>query len=222
MPRRKIVLATNEYYHIFNRGSNKKIIFNDAREYSRFFLTARYYSIKDPPLKFSRFVKLGKVERRGFWEGYETYEKLVSFNCFCFMPNHYHFLLKQESENGISQFIKKLQTSYSHYSNIKHENEGPLWTGQFKAVRVENENQLFHLSRYIHLNSVTSYLTHPNKLESYIWSSYREYLGKSEFPFCSTKEVLSNFKSVTKFKEFVSNQIDYQRRLKLIKNLTFD
>lgn len=94
------------------------------------------------------------------------------------MPNHFHLLLQQIRDGGITEFISKLTNSYTRYFNIRNKRIGPLFQGEFKAVHVETDEQLIHLSRYIHLNPIVSYIT--KKLESYQWFSYLEYLGRAK------------------------------------------
>lgn len=223
MPRRKIPLANGEFYHIFNRGVNKIPIFNNATDYKRVILATRYYSSAHTPMRLSRFLKLSNEERTSYWLEIKNLPKLISIISYCFMPNHFHFLLKQKLDRGISKFTKYLQASYALYFNTKYERIGPLLQGQFKAMRIEDDEQLLHVSRYIHLNPYTSYLLKDIKeLEVYPWSSFPDYLGKSEPKFCSTDEVLSFFKDEKKYKEFVFNQADYQRKLEDIKHLVLE
>ena len=223
MPRRKIPLANGEYYHIFNRGVNKIPIFNNASDYKRVTLATRYYSSAHTPMRLSRFLKLSNEERASYWLKIKNLPKLISIISYCIMPNHFHFLLKQKLDRGISKFIKYLQASYALYFNTKYERIGPLLQGQFKAGRIEDDEQLLHVSRYIHLNPYTSYLLKDIKeLEVYPWSSFLNYLGKSEHKICSTDEVLSFFKDKQKYKEFVFNQADYQRKLEDIKHLVLE
>ena len=138
------------------------------------------------------------------------------------MPNHYHILLRQETENGISRFIKNIADSYTKYFNIKNERVGPLFQGQFKSVLVDSDEQLLHVSRYIHLNPYTSHIVKNVKdVVTYPWSSFNEYvLGNKEH--CNPKIILSSFASGEKYNEFVLNQADYQKKLENIKHLLLE
>ena len=139
--------------------------------------------------------------------------------CFCLMPNHFHFLVKQLKENGISIFVSQLSNSYTRYFNVKYNRVGPLFQGAFKSVRIETEEQLIHVSRYIHLNPVVSGIA--KRPEDYRWSSYAEYITQAPF-FCSIEEVISLFKISQKYKKFVEDQIDYARTLEFIKHSLLD
>lgn len=136
------------------------------------------------------------------------------------MPNHFHFMLRQEKENGIKQFIQRLSNSFAHYFSIKYKQRGHVFEGNFKAVRVETDGQFIHLSRYIHLNPVTAYIVEDPK--DYPYSSYNTYVGNGGFTFVDPKPILAQFPSSKKYEEFVLNQKDYQRSVQEIKYLALE
>jgi putative transposase len=143
----------------------------------------------------------------------------VEIICFCLMPNHYHFLLRQVEDNGISNFLGNFQNGFTRYFNIRNDRVGHIFQGSFKAVLVENESQLLHLARYIHLNPYSSMLVREiDQLFDYPWSSLPEYLGFRE-GFCHKEEILSFFSHVAQHKEFLLGKADYQRQLETIKHL---
>lgn len=224
MPKRQIVFGVGEYYHCFNRGVNKQPIFENLRDYKRALQTLWFYSFKYPPLRYSQYTNLPaekKVEIIRILR--EKHAKIVDIISFVLMPNHFHFLLKQSEEIGVSKFLANFQNSYSRYFNTKHERIGPLFQGQFKAVRIEDDNQLLHVSRYIHLNPVTAYLIkNTSLLESYLWSSYPEYIGKSRVRLCTPNIILSQFRELKDYKNFIYDQSSYQQELARIKHLIID
>jgi len=171
-----------------------------------------YYQIAGPKPKFSRFspssISLNEKD------------KIVEIVCYCLMPNHFHFLLKQIKDGGISEFISKLSNSFTRYFNTKNERIGPLLQGEFKSVYVESNEQLLHLSRYIHLNPLVGYVT--KDLETYRWSSYLEYLGMTNADICFKEIILDQFKSVNDYRQFVLDQEDYGKRLEAIKHQVLD
>src|SRR3990167_1211806 len=178
MPYRKIILGTNEIYHIYNRGVNKTPIFLIKKDYIRFAELIGYYRFANCPIKFSHFKQLSVGERTSILiELNKKSKKLVDIMSFCFMPNHVHFLLKQLLDDGISTFMAKVTNGFSHYFNIRHERVGHLFQGNFGAVRIENDQQFIHVSRYIHLNPVASFLIEAENLPSYEYSSYPEYIN---------------------------------------------
>lgn len=214
MPRRIIPFMNNEFYHIYNRGVEKRDIFTQPRDYKRFLRTCYYYQFLGQKPSFSRFSKSQLNTFKPLNEN-----KLVEIICYCLMPNHFHFLLRQLKDNGVSIFISRLTNSYTKYFNTKYTRIGPLLQGAFKALRIESDEQLIHVSRYIHLNPVVAGLV--KNLDQYLWSSYHDYMqGKSTI--CSVNEILKFFPSAEKYKEFIEDQIDYGITLEILKHQTYD
>lgn len=149
-------------------------------------------------------------------------ERIVDILAYCLMPNHFHFLLKQTGDKGVAIFIANFSNAYTKYFNTKAERTGPLLEGVFKAVHIESEEQLIHVSRYIHLNPVASNVIQKEGLDSYLWSSYLEYIGKSDNAICEKESVMSFFKSQKKYQEFVMDQADYAKQLDAIKHLALE
>ncbi len=217
MARRKTVIATGETYHVFNRSVRQAPIFTDKREFSLFLKTVHYYLQAKPPVKFSNY----RVCPSKYKTDYTNL--LVKVIAYCLMPNHYHFILTQVQDKGIENFIHRSATSYSCYFNIKHEQKGPVFEGNFKAVRVENQYQLVHLSRYLHLNPVTAYIVEDPA--GYEFSSYKDYLmetGSGRDDFLDKEDVLADFSTSQDYQKFVLDQKDYQRELDKIKHLTIE
>lgn len=174
------------YYHIYNRGHGKQQIFYGSRDYERFLEKVVEYKKKHP----------------------------VEILAYCLMPNHIHFLLKQILTNSISKFMSDLCNSHSRYFNIKYESVGSLYQGRFKAKKVEKDEYLIHLSRYIHLNPVGLHSPTKNTFEQlclYRWSSLPSYLlGKSD-EIVALEAVLQYFSSKDPsgdYKEFVRSNMD--------------
>ncbi len=214
MPGRTFPTVNNQYYHIFNRGSDKRDIFLQTRDYRRFQQVFHYYQFAGPKPRFSKFAKADlKIFKP------DPANKLVEILCYCLMPNHFHFLIKQLKDNGIPIFMSNLCNSYTKYFNTKYPRVGPLLQGKYQSVMIETDEQLVHTSRYIHLNPVVSKIT--NDLNNYAWSSYPEYIT-GEKKLCAITEVLSFFPSPKKYQEFVEAQIDYGTTLEIIKHKMLD
>ena len=223
MPARHSPLVENYYYHVFNRGVNKRQIFKTKYEYNRFLLLLKFYNFIDYPIKYSKFTKLSGDQRQEIWNRLDKTKKHGDILSYCLMPNHFHLLLKQNSENGVTKLLGNLQNSYVRYFNIKNERIGPLFQGPFRAVRIDSEEQLLHVSRYIHLNPYSSGIVKDfNKLLIYSWSSLSEYVDGVKFPICKKDDILSSFKTRDSYKNFVLDNADYQKELENIKHLTFD
>lgn len=141
-------LATGYYYHLYNRGVEKRDIFLGRRDYLRFLETLGYYRKTPLPMKLSDFrrgvIKLKEIDNQ---------TELVRILCYCLMPNHFHLLVQQMIDGGISQFLRKVSDSYTRYFNTKYERIGSLFQGSFKARLIETDEYLLHLSKYIHRNS---------------------------------------------------------------------
>lgn len=214
MPGRLTPLVNGEYYHVYNRGSEKRDIYLKSRDYERFLETIHYYQFIGPKPKFSQFTKANLYQFKPIQAN-----KLVEIISYCLMPNHFHFLLRQLKDDGISIFMSQLCNSYTKYFNTKYNRIGPLLQGRFKSVLIENDEQLIHTSRYIHLNPVVSKLV--ARLEQYPWSSYFEYISNTK-GLCSTKEVLNFFPSKEKYRKLLEDQIDYGTTLEIIKHQIID
>lgn len=186
-------------------------IYLNAFDYRRFVNTMLYYEVEGPKPRFSYFktqpIKL------------DIKKKMVNIICYCLMPNHFHFILKQVREGGITEFTGKLSNSYTKYFNTKNKRVGPLLQGEFRSVHIDSDEQLLHLSRYIHLNPLMGYIA--KNLREYRWSSYLEFL-KAEGGICSKEIVLEQFKSKKEYEQFVMDQINYARDLDFIKHQLID
>jgi len=202
MPTRKVPLITDQYYHIFNRGVARQPMFKEVRDYKRFIKTMQYYQHVKPKLRFSDYLNSKD-------KNLPNLEKTVEIIAYCLMPNHFHFLLRQKVGKGISDFVRISANSYDRV--------GPLMQGKFKAILVETDEQLLHLSRYIHLNPTSSFVT--NDLEKYYWSSYLEYTSEAALPICEKETILSFFSSQEAYRQFVLDQENYARKLTEIEHL---
>ncbi len=184
---RRIQFVKYHFYHIYNRGVDKRNIFLGDFDYIRFLESLRDFN--DLEIVGSLYLKAMR-ERKKLRSAtpHNLKRPLVRILCYCLMPNHFHLLLEQLEENGITEFMRRLGTGYTNYFNFKYKRTGRLFEGPFRAVLVEQENHLTHLLRYIHLNPLD--LIEPawrkegvkdlEKAESalvkYRWSSHTTYL----------------------------------------------
>jgi len=200
---RKVNFISGEYYHLYNRGNSKQKIFHDKADYYHF-LKLLYLSNSS---KSFTFRDLGKDEY-----GFKRGSSFVAVGAYCLMPNHFHLLVTEIENDGISKFMQKLTTAYSMYHNKKYARSGTLFEGKFKSEHANNDRYLKYLFSYIHLNPVK--IVEPtwrekalkNKqrimdyLNTYPFSSYQDYmsqdrpekiiLNKESFPsyFLSTED----------------------------------
>lgn len=223
MPGRLTPLVNDQVYHVFNRSLDHLPVFSLKLKAKRALQTLNYYQFAHPPVKLSKFLQLPQEDRVLIDQRIKKEnKKLVEILAFCLMPNHFHFLLKQTTEGGISNFLAKFENSYTRYSNKSIDRIGPIFLDQFKAVLIETDEQLLHVSRYIHLNPLTSFIVKDfESLVRYPWSSLGEYLN-GQASICNTKMILDFFKKDLSYKSFLENQIDYQRALHKIKHLALE
>ena len=223
MTYRKPVLANGEVYHIVARTIAKTPLFLNKQNYQRFLDTINFYRYKKPPLRLSHYLRLSRDEQENIINNLEKDGKfLVEIIAFCLMPNHVHFLAKQLEDNGVSIFMSRVQNSYAKYFNTKNKRVGSLFQSMFKAVRIEIDEQLVHVSRYIHLNPSSSYVCKIKDLKKYPWSSLSYYLNLKSFKFVTPNLVFDLFSDKQDYEKFVFDQASYQRRLAIITHLTLE
>lgn len=224
MPGRRQPLVTSHIYHVVNRGIADQKIFLGERYFARALDTFRYYQNSSPPLRYSYFIRLPRYRREEILGDLaKTKDFLVEILAYCFMPNHIHLLLKQTKDKGVSVFMSNVSNSYTRYFNTKRKRVGPIFQGKFKAVLIKTDDQLMHVSRYIHLNPYSAGIVKRlDRLPAYPYSSFSEYLGSKLGEFCERNTILSNFKDTDSYKRFVFDQADYQRELQKIKRLVLE
>jgi len=218
MPGRDIQLVNEEVYHVFNRGVSSQTIFNCDRDYFQFLDRIKYYQNGYLSIGYSQLNDLSLAVRGDLLTKLsEKKNFLVDIIAYCLMPNHFHLILKQKIENGISKYLSNLTNSYTRYYNIKHKRVGPILQGKFKAIKVENDEQLLHLSRYLHLNPYSAGIVENLKeLFKYPYSSLIEYYNHHK-GICQTDIILEQFQNSSSYKKFVLDQADFQRNLQIIK-----
>lgn len=212
MPYRQTFFVNNNFYHIFNRGVEKRIIFKSNPDYQRFLATAYYYQFAGPKPKFSTHTRFRQQD-------FHAKPRIVEIVCYCLMPNHFHLILRQLKTNGIQEFMKKVLNSYTKYFNTKYKRSGHLFQGAFKDVPIEKDEHLLHLSRYIHLNPYAAGIT--NKPEQFAYSSYQGYL-ETPAGEIAAHPILQFFKTTQQYKQFARDQKDYARNLETIKHLLIE
>lgn len=218
---RKDVLTSGQCYHVFNKSIAGFTIMNNPVEYERMLSVLKYYQHNAPPVSFSRFLELSdETIKNEVYSSLSSRDKLIQIVAYCLMPTHLHFILKQFGDNGISAFMSNVLNSYARYFNLRHNRKGPLWQGRFKSVFVEKDEQLMHLTRYIHLNPVTACLV--SKAEEWKYSSYAEYVSADSVPekVCKYDDILNI--SSSSYKKFVNDSVSYHRESYIIKNIIIE
>jgi len=195
---RKVNNIEGEYYHVYNRGVDKRSIFSDQEDIDRFFQSMFEFNSIDP---IRSIYENSFVKKKNF----QQTTNLVDFIAFSLVGNHYHFILKQVSEKGIEKFMQRLGNGYTKYFNNKYDRSGSLFQGKYKAKHIDSDNYLLKLSVYVSLNQKVHLLGHPmSKLEPklYLYSSWGEYEGTNKTAFCQKEIVLDQFNSRKEYVNF--------------------
>ena len=180
--------CVGEYYHVYNRGVEKRVIFKNTHDHNRF-MALLYLCNSCEAVDIGRHFENGGTLNDLFLK--PSGKRLVNIVTYCLMPNHFHILIEETSDGGISLFMRKLGTAYSSYFNKKYERTGTLFEGPFKARLVDTEPYLLYLASYIHLNPVK--IIEPDwkdrgikngkvaekYLQEYPYSSFFEYTGQA-------------------------------------------
>ncbi|MBP9752115.1 MAG: transposase [Candidatus Moranbacteria bacterium] len=184
--RRRIPLEIGEYYHLYNRGVEKRDIFLDEHDYRRFL--ALLYLCNGVEIVNMQRLKMEDVSYQEIFS-LDRGEPLVAIGAYCLMPNHFHLLVKEVKEGGISLFMKKLLTAYAMYMNKRHERSGVLFQGRFKSEHVFTDNYFKYLYSYIHLNPLKLIDPDWQNRKSKPLSEAAEYLGG--YPYSSYESYLN-------------------------------
>ncbi len=199
---RDVIFANQHFYHIYNRGVDKRDIFMDEADCWRFVKSLCLFNDSTREAE-------GSIAREEC-DLLASSEPFVRIHAFCLMPNHFHLLVEQVIDGGISMFMHRLCGGFTKYFNKRYERVGALFSGTFKGKQVDDDHYLQHLTRYIHLNPI-NLLGIPvgdnpiNRLQDYRWSSYADYFGRKSYPFVETSFILNFFRDRNEFVEFTKS-----------------
>ena len=192
------IFVANTFYHVYNRGWNASKIFRDESDYTYF-----------EQLLMRAFAPEAVANEQG--RLYRNFYNDIHLNAYCLMGNHFHLLLYQVDEHGLSNAMKSISTSYSMYFNKKYKQRGSLFESTYKAVPIISNQQLMHITRYIHLNH-SSYRTWPR-------SGYQDYVNGRCRSWIDSLPVLELFSSTEQYVDFVDDYEALQRERDEIKQL---
>ena len=197
------LLAPGEYYHICNRGVNKQTIFHDTRDYIRFLFLIIYFQSPEILQNISRYVD-SFVKHRMFNINVDKIinKRTVELVAFCIMPNHFHLILKEVEEGGISSYMQRVLNAYGKYYNTKYERSGHVFQGPYRLVHIEDDRQMRHVSAYIHRNprEIKSWF---KKEHTYPWSSYQDFTGTNRWGELLVPDIAMGESSQKQYEEFV-------------------
>ncbi len=199
---RKVPFIKGEFYHIYNRGVDKRSIFKNEDDTERFFQSMEEFNVIE---------SIGSIYENSFLKNKlgsstpKSPDKLVNFVCYCLNPNHYHFILEQVADRGIEKFMHRLGTGYTNYFNNKYDRTGSLFQGRFKAVHIDSDSYLLHTSVYVNLNNRVHQFG--NSVSKLMKSSWKEYIGESDGDFCDKDMILGQFENINEYKKFAEESL---------------
>lgn len=213
---RKVSFAFGEYYHIYNRGNSKQKIFQDKNDYLHFmFLLSILNTDKNVELRNIKKDNLLNIKK---------VQPIVSIGAYVLMPNHFHILITEKIDGGVSKFMQKLSTAYVMYYNKKHTRTGSLFEGKFKSEHLHTDNYLKYIFSYIHLNPIKLIqkdwkekgISDKNRalefLKTYNFSSYFEYIGvnRKEVSIINIKDFPDYFTNTSSFSKEILTWLNYK------------
>ena len=189
--------TTNQYYHVFNRGVEKRDIFIDDQDFTVFLGLLKKYLTGENSNKKNR-------------HSFSSFQENISLIAYCLMPNHFHLLLHQKKKDGITQLMRRVSTGYVMYFNNRYNRVGSLFQGRYKASLINKDDYLHHVSRYIHLN--------PENYISWPYSSLAYYKGQKRSKWVKCDQLLSLFEGDAKaYLDFVADYEDSKKELDELK-----
>ena len=192
-----------ELYHVLNRGVDKRNIFLDTQDRARFVHDMYEFNDTETAKNVGRLMS-DFVSRS--LEGGIQGNRVVNLHGWCLMKNHYHLLISETAEGGLTKFIRKLNIGYAKYFNEKYQRVGTLFQGRTKKVHITTDAHFLYILHYIHLNLLdflrdakgwrSGSVKNPQKalahLAEYRWSSYLDYCGKKNFPSVLSMELFAD------------------------------
>ncbi len=205
-----------ELYHVLNRGVEKRNIFMDERDYVRFVHDLYEFNDEKPALNVNYSFK--NMDLRNPY--IRDRKLIVDVHGWCLMKNHYHLLLSERVEGGLTKFFRKLNVGYANYFNERYDRDGSLFQGRTKKIHINSDAYFLHILNYIHFNPLdyfaetqgrrTRNIENANKAHGYLlkyrWSSYPDYCGQRNFPSILTMDLFSE--PPAKFKKHI---LEYSR-----------
>jgi len=215
---RKIVFSEGEFYHLYSRGVEKREVFLDNNDFRRFIFLL-YHCNNTDTVVIRDIIKKDSL----FDFNLSKRNTFVDIGAYCLMTNHFHLLIKEKTNNGISKFMQKLLTAYTMYFNKKYKRVGPLFCGKFQAQHADSDEYLKYLYSYIHLNPLKIFQVswkdvgiHDVKkakvfLDNYKNSSYLDYTGikRKEGSILNTTAFPDYFERGNSFSQMVVDSMEY-------------
>ena len=208
---RKTKFVVGEYYHVYNRGTDKRNVFTDEKDLLRFWESLFDVNQTEPigsVYEYSFEKKINGVNKK--------IKPLVEFAAYCLNPNHYHFLITPLQEKGVEKFMQRLGNGYTKYFNNRYKRDGVLFQGKFKSKHIDSNEYLLHLSVYINENAQLGH-----RMSKLSISSLAEFLDKVyRKKLCNTDIILEQFRNIEEYRDFVVTTLkDIELRKEMLKEL---
>lgn len=217
---RKVQFVTGEYYHIFNRGADKRSVFGGKYDYGRFLQSMEDFNTIEPIGSiFENSFRKRAHKRAQLGNPVSKLKKgkpLVSFVAYCLNPNHYHFVLHQLVDRGIEKFMHKLGLGYTKYFNQKNRRSGVLFQGPFKAIHIDSNEYLLYVSAYVNLNNRVHKLG--NGVSKSSWDEYVN--GRAKF--CDKGVIQDQFKNFSEYRDFAQSALKVMLERKEMEHLLLE
>ena len=204
------------YFHVYNRGVAKQPLFLDTHDYRHFLETLSFYL---DSTQIRRLSKTGAKDRRLLF-AVQPIDPLVTVVAYCLMPNHFHLVLREEREKGVSTYMQRAMNSYTRAFNTKYRRVGTVFQGVFSAVGVSSDQQLLHVCRYVYLNPVVARMVH--SAADYRWSSFAQLMSESESRLVDSQILLGIAGGRDQYKDFVNDYASYAQELGALKSLLIE
>lgn len=193
---RKVPLITGEIYHLYNRGVEKRNIFSESYDIKRFVQSIEEFNTPEP---------IGSIYAHHFQISDKKKDKpLIKLIAYCFNPNHFHLIVEQMSENGISLFMHRLGTGYTNFFNAKYRRSGALFQGRFKSAHIAENDDLLRLSVYVNLNDKIHQLINPTPKPISSWGFYYRNKNSCDLK-CEAEVILEQFKNRKGYENFAKD-----------------
>lgn len=203
---RKVQLVEGEYYHIFNRGVDKRDVFLNQDDFQRFLTSMVEFNVLEPIGSIYENSFRKKTNLRNKVSKSKKTEPLVEYIAYCLNKNHFHFILKQCAKKGIEKLMHRLGLGFTKYFNQKYKRSGSLFQGTFKSVHIESNEQLIYLSAYVNLNNRIHNKPKLGNLVSK--SSWEEYVGNPKERLCKIDIITDQFYAINKYKRMAEETIE--------------
>jgi len=191
-----------EYYHVYNRGVDKRNIFEDKKDALRFLSCMELFNTTQA---LGGVYTIGLLEKRN---KRHSMSRIVEFVAYCLNQNHYHFIISPLVENGVQKFMQRLSNGYTKYFNEKYRRSGALFQGRYKRKLIETNEYLLHLSCYVNLNNLVHEGLNEQWLNEEGFSSFNQYIGKDgKGIFCSSSVIIDQYNDLDTYNKQALNRL---------------